>query len=170
MASIKRSPLLAIRNHLETGNVLRHLAGKASLSWYEDEVVGNTRNWFRLGSQHLQMAVRLASAPKQWRAAVSRCYYGAYNFSKSVRYLVGGAVKADATDHQEVGDLPPDFPNVASWQSFLVSLRKDRNIADYEPWPQARRALSDKPVNLVARAQQFSKEVRRYLTTKGAMT
>jgi hypothetical protein len=98
---------------------------------------------------------------------VSRCYYAAYNVSKCVRYCVNGSVKFDASDHKMVGDLPNDFPARASWSTFLVELRQDRNFADYEPWAKTKSRLSHAPNHSVEYAERFVRECKVYLRERG---
>jgi hypothetical protein len=84
-----------------------------------------------------------------------------------VRYVVNGFVKLDADDHKMVGDLPADFPDRASWSTFLVDLRKDRNIADYEPWEGVKSTLAQTPSISLGRAEEFFKHTKLYLRKRG---
>ncbi len=159
--------ILGLDNHAKVSQILKALAGRANLSWYNQEVSNTARNWLRLGMQHMLVASRLASRPRDWRAAVSRCYYAAYNVSKCVRYCVNGFVRFDSTDHKMVGDLPNDFPARASWSTFLVELRQDRNFADYEPWVRTKYRLSRAPSDSVEQTARFIRESKVYLHGRG---
>lgn len=163
----KRPHILELGNHAEVLRLLKKMAGKSKFNWYHDNVRETGRSWFLLAAQHLRVAHRLDGQPRNWRAVVSRSYYAAYNVSRTVRYLVNGFVKFDASDHTIVGDLPKDFPQRALWSTFLVDLRKDRNIADYEPWAGVRATLSQEPRITLDKVKQFTKESKEYLRTKG---
>jgi hypothetical protein len=159
--------ILEIDNHAKVSQVLKGIAGKADLSWYSEEVAKTARHWLRLGMHHLVVSRRLISKPQDWRSAVSRCYYAAYNVSKCVRYCINGCVRFDGGDHKLVGDLPNDFPDRASWSAFLAELRQDRNFADYEPWTRTRFRLSHSPGESIGRVQVFTKESKVCLRKKG---
>ena len=163
----KRPEILELGNHAKVVRILQNLAVKTSLDWYHIEVHKVGRHWLLLASQHLRVARLLVSKPRLWRALTSRSYYAAYNASRSVRYLVKGSVKFDAADHQDVGDLPDDFPQRATWSTFLTDMRKDRNIADYEPWAGVKSALSYAPSDSLARVDEFLRKSKAYLRGKG---
>lgn len=163
----KRPQILELGNHAKILQVLKHIAGRSNLNWYDARVREAARHWFLLAAQHLRIARRLSSRPRDWRAVVSRSYYAAYNVSRSVRYLVHGFVKFDGSDHTIVGDLPADFPQRASWSTFLVDLRKDRNVADYAPWTGMLSTLSQLPEFSLDRVEQFVKESKQYLRARG---
>jgi hypothetical protein len=76
-------------------------------------------------------------------------------------------VKFDAEDHKLVGDLPDDFPQKDDWSTFLVEMRLDRNIADYEPWDGTRALLVRTPQESVERAKEFLNESKAFLRTRG---
>lgn len=163
----KKPHILELGNHAKVLVVLEHIAGGSDLSWYDKRVCEVAQHWFRLASQHLRVARRLISRPRDWRAVVSRSYYAGYNASRSVRYVVNGSVRFGADDHQAVGDLPQDFPQRASWSTFLVDLRKDRNIADYEPWVGMRSTLSQAPTFSLTRVEDFVRQSKLYLRRRG---
>jgi hypothetical protein len=164
---IKKPHVLDVGNHAKILSLLRQMAGSANLSWYDDKVHAVARQWFLLASQHLRVARQLVARPRDWRAVVSRSYYGAYNSSRSVRYIVKGQIRLDGEDHQAVGDLPADFPSTAAWSGFLTDLRKDRNIADYDAWPGMRGSLSFEPSQSFSRAEEFLKLSKGYLRSRG---
>jgi len=164
-----RPHIIEVGNHAKILALLKLMAGGANLSWYDQKVYEVVHRWLLLASQHLGVASRLVAKPRQWRSTVSRSYYAAYNASRSVRYFVHGQVKLTGEDHQSVGELPDDFPNRATWSSFLTDLRKDRNIADYEPWPEARQTLSLPPRDSYLKARELLTVCRAYLRGKGVV-
>lgn len=159
--------ILEIDNHAKVSQVLNSIAAGADLGWYNQEVKKTAQRWLRLGTGHLLVAGHLVSRPRDWRSAVSRSYYGAYNVSKCIRYCVTGFVRFDASDHKLVGDLPNDFPDRGSWSAFLVELRQDRNFADYEPWEATKSQLSHAPKESVDRVREFVRASKGYLRKKG---
>lgn len=163
----KRPRILELGNHAKVLQVLKHMAEGADLRWYEGSVVDVARHWLLLASQHLRAARHGLARARDWRAVVSRSYYAAYNASRGVRYVVNGFVKLDADDHKIVGDLPADFPDRASWSTFLVDLRKDRNIADYEPWEGIKSTLAQTPSASIGRAEEFLRQTKLYLRRRG---
>ncbi len=163
----KKPEILELGSHARVLRILKSHSGRSNISWYHDAVRNVAHYWLLLASQHLRVARQLVSEPRVWRTVVSRSYYAAYNASRSVRYLVKGSVKLDATDHQDVGDLPDDFPRRAAWSTLLTEMRKDRNIADYEPWTGIRSSLSHAPSVSLARADEFLRESKAYLRAKG---
>jgi hypothetical protein len=85
---------------------------------------------FDLGISHFRFAKGLNNT--HWRQRVSRFYYGAYNGSKAIRYMVEGAHSTDASDHKKIGQLPTDFPDRSTYNIRLRELREDRNKCDYD--------------------------------------
>lgn len=166
-ARIHRPEILELDNHAKVSRILRSVGNRTDLGWYNDAVHEVVQKWFTLGRYHLRIARTLNSRPREWRTIVSRNYYAAYNFSRGVRYLVNGTVKYDSSDHQAVADLPSDFPNHATWESFLIELRFDRNLADYEPWNGAFRKLFRSPDTSLDMVTELWKEARFYLKDRG---
>lgn len=158
---------LALRNYREVRRIVAQLAPEADLAWYDQAPVAICTRWFRLAQQHLRLARELSNSPRSWRGTISRCYYAVYNSSKSVRYYVNGYVKLDSDDHKQVGDLPDDFPGRAEWSNFAIELRRDRNLADYEPWDDCRRLLSHGPGEALDRTVRFLRSCRDYLRARG---
>src|SRR6266851_5208049 len=165
----KKPAVLDVGNHGKILALLKQMAGTANLSWYDDKVHAVARHWILLASQHLRVARQLVAIPRHWRALVSRSYYAAYNSSRSVRYVVKGQIRLDGEDHQAVGDLPSDFPQAATWSTFLTDLRKDRNMADYDAWPGVRGSLSLEPIDSFLGVREFMKISRGYLRQRGVM-
>jgi hypothetical protein len=165
--SIKRPEILSLGNHAQALGVLEKIAGGSDLHWYHEAVHAVAREWYQLSSHHMRAGRQLLSRPRNWRAVVSRSYYAAYNASRAVRYFVKGAVAFDSKDHQLVGDLPTDFPDAASWATFVNELRRDRNIADYEPWKDVRTKLSDSPSSSLNRVEKFISVARLYMRNRG---
>jgi len=163
----RANPILELGNHAKARQILRQLAGALDFGWYDAAVFDVARRWVLLGECHLRNAKARAAKPREWRALVSRTYYAAYNVSRSVRYVVTGSVRLDVKDHQEVGELPDDFPDRALWSTFLVDLRKDRNLADYEPWKDMRMGLSHRPSESVRKVAVFIRTAKAYLRGRG---
>ncbi|SRR6266851_5445241 len=158
---------LKLRNHGEVKSVLVAFADGADLSWFDATAANTCKRWYRLAQQHLRLARGTHSQRRQWRATISRCYYAVYNASKGVRYYVTGTVLLDAEDHKRVGDLPDDFPGRPQWSSFAVELRRDRNLADYDPWDHVRRSLTYEPLLAFGQAEVFLRTCRDYLRGRG---
>lgn len=162
-----KPPILELGNHARVLRILELISGRSDLSWYNEEVHAVVCRWVNLAMQHLRTARGLAPKPRNWRGVVSRSYYAAYNASRALRYAVSGSIKLDVDDHKVVGDLPPDFPNRAAWSTFLIDLRKDRNLADYEPWTKTLSALSERPRTSLDRTEEFLRQSKTYLRKKG---
>lgn len=161
--------LLHLDNHGKVRRVLSTFASRATLARFDDAVANVVKQWYLLARRHLRVARRLVRPPRDWRSAVSRTYYAAYNASRAVRYRVNGRVKPGAEDHKEVGDLPNDFPNRDQWSSFLDDLRYDRNVSDYEPWPAARQRLKGEPADSLIEVERFIRDARGYLRDRGVI-
>jgi hypothetical protein len=58
-------------------------------------------------------------------------------------------------DHKKVAELPNDFPGLAGWNDILTQMRRDRNLADYDAWPDCRAQLNARPSRTVELASQF---------------
>ncbi len=160
----KRPEFLGLENHQKVHRILSRYAGEVDLSWLKEPANEISKRWFRLAQQHLRAAEHLSGSRRQWRSMLSRCYYAIYNSSKSVRYCSEGCVK---DNHQEVGDLPKDFPERSQWSSFATDLRRDRNIADYEPWHDVRRNIIHEPDDALRLTRQFLRLCRDYLRQRG---
>ncbi|MGI0013937.1 MAG: hypothetical protein ACREBU_10930 [Nitrososphaera sp.] len=163
----KENEILGLGNHQKVRRILLGMLGSKALKRYDGAIRIAVRRWYRLGMSHLGVARKLSGSGRQWRSQVSRCYYAAYNASRSVRWLVHGSVSLEPDDHKRVGDLPSDFPDREIWNSFFTQLRMDRNRADYEPWSNSIRDLEISPSQSLQQTVSFIKSVRRYLISKG---
>jgi hypothetical protein len=163
----KQDQFMRLRNHREVRALIESFADGADLGWFDRAAEATCKKWFRLAHQHLRSARESSENTRRWRTTVSRCYYAVYSCSKSIRYYVTGSVKLDADDHKAVGDLPSDFPNRAHWSTFTTELRRDRNLADYEPWDHVRKSLSYHPTRALQESESFLRAGRRYLTGRG---
>lgn len=143
--------------------VLEHFCAGADLSWFEETQAAVTKKWMNLAWQHLRIGRSLKESPRDWRSLVSRSYYAVYNASKAVRFFVDGSVRLDGEDHKKVGDLPDDFPSRAKWSNFCVELRRDRNLADYEPWEKKQLSLTYRAKDCLQLTEEFLLEVKKYL-------
>lgn len=163
----REESFLKLRNFREVRNVLDQFGSHADLSWYDEAALMICRRWFRLAQQHFRVAQQLTTSQRHWRSTVSRCYYAVYNSSRSVRYYINGWVQPGPEDHKRVGDLPSDFPQRSVWSNFAVELRRDRNLADYEPWQHVRRSLTYDPLTALDRTSKFLSDCRNYLRGRG---
>lgn len=119
--------------------------------------------WFRLAIEHLEDA-QYALQARRFRAVFSRSYYAAYNASKSVRYLVLGAVTLKGDDHQKAStDLPDDFPSVERWSGIVTSLYEHRLRADYDNWVSTSTDNTMTDEEAFEHASQFVDACRAYL-------
>ena len=121
--------------------------------------------WLRLALEHRDDA-QSALASNRDRAVYSRSYYAVYNASKSVRYVVTGAVSLIGDDHKKVSDLPDDFPDVAKWAETITKLKEHRLRADYDNWNTTTAELYLSSADAVALSEEFLREAAKYLETK----
>ena len=154
-------------NHAQVRRLIVGLACDNTLARYDGHIEDIARRWYRLSQQHLRAARAAGNASRQWRCAVSRSYYAAYSASRAARYFVSGRVRLDVKDHDHVGDLPDDFPQRGQWASFLVQLRKDRNVSDYDPWDKCRQKLYYAPAEVPGKVDDFLRHTRDYLRQRG---
>lgn len=159
--------ILKLGNHREARRILHAVSGGVNLPWLEAAADRVARRWFRLAQQHMRIARGFEELPRAWRVMVSRSYYAAYSASKSVRFFVDGRVSLGVDDHKKVGDLPHDFPDRERWSNFTTELRRDRNLADYDPWSHTRRALTYQPKDAMSKAAEFVTACRDYLRNRG---
>lgn len=168
-ATKDRDAVLVLSNFRATQKDLARIAPQVDLDWLDGAAAEVARKWFRLGQKHLRTARCLSNLNREWRSVISRCYYAAYNASKSVRYYAKGQVDLTGKDHQAVGELPNSFPDKAHWASFVDELRRDRNVADYEPWKNARRKLTHSPQDALTKTADFVGRCRDCLREKGVL-
>ena len=159
--------ILKLGNHREARRILQNVSGAENLPWFDAAGDAIARKWFRLAQQHMRAAHGFEGLPRAWRVVVSRSYYAAYNASKSVRFYVDGRVSLGSDDHKKVGDLPEDFPDRGHWSNFATELRRDRNLADYDPWSHTRRELTYQPQDARIAVNQFVTACRDYLRSRG---
>ncbi|MGI3128298.1 MULTISPECIES: hypothetical protein [unclassified Nitratireductor] len=119
---------------------------------------------FYLGVKHYRFAK--VQNHSHWRQRVSRFYYGAYNGSKAIRYLVQGTHSTDSSDHKKIGDLPSDFNNRATYSTRLKELRDDRNKCDYDHSARAQ-DLFIRQVDAETLTRDFLRETKAYLERRG---
>lgn len=122
--------LLASSNCLKLRRNLEHLLDAAALSAIDHEIADNVVALFRLGESHYTFAKTIGKV--EWRQQVSRYYYAAYHFSRSLRFYKDGSYSTDASDHKAIEKLPDDFPTRLTYQNRLSMLRDDRNLSDYD--------------------------------------
>jgi uncharacterized protein (UPF0332 family) len=161
----EREFLKLTRNHSEFRDKLTTLG----LSTASGEISENANHvalcWLRLAMEHRDDA-KVAMASSRDRAVYSRSYYAVYNASKSVRYVVTGAVSLAGDDHKKASDLPDDFPDVAKWAETITKLYEHRLRADYDNWTATKAELYLSSADAVAFAEEFLREAAKYLETK----
>lgn len=119
---------------------------------------------FDLGLSHFRFGKSLNKT--HWRQRVSRFYYGAYNGSKAIRYLVDGAHSTDSSDHKKIGELPKDFPMRETYFTRLKELRDDRNKCDYDHTARAR-DLFNAQIDAEQLTGEFLRHTMAYLNERG---
>jgi hypothetical protein len=123
------SILLAGSNCQKLIRNVAYVLDEAALRLLRNEIDRNVVALFRLGEEHMGFAQTISA--KLWRQRVSRSYYAALNLKRSVTLNHSGEFSTDVSDHKNIGDLPPGFPNANTYSTRLTNLRDDRNIADY---------------------------------------
>jgi HEPN domain len=161
----EREFLRVTQNHGEFGRKLQSLSFAAA----SIEVVEQAHHvglcWLRLAADHLADA-RAAEASGRQRAAYSRSYYAAYSASKSVRYIVSGAVSLKGDDHKKASELPDDFPEVEKWSGLVTTLYEHRLRADYDNWAATNAEHHLTTTQCVELASQLVTEATKYLSAK----
>jgi hypothetical protein len=122
--------LLASGNWQKLKANLSHVVDASAITKIEEEINLNAAALYRLGQHHFGLAKRLGR--KDWRNAISRSYYGAYNVRRAVVLLHSGKYSQDVSDHKAVSRLPEGFPNKAIYETKFDALRSDRNVCDYD--------------------------------------
>jgi hypothetical protein len=122
--------LLLNKNVAELRKQLVGILSARSVRALDAEIKVNVIQLFKLGDEHYRFASTLHNL--HWRQIISRSYYAAYNISKAVRLMVNGSYSKETKDHENVGQLPDDFPNKNTYANRLRILRDDRNLCDYD--------------------------------------
>ena len=156
-------------NHAEFSRKLRALGLTSDLPSLEHQVRAVGVAWFGLGRDHLVDAKQLLAVGAV-RGVYSRAYYAAYNFSKTVRFLVQGLVSLKGDDHRAVGRLPDDLADSSRWATELEALYEDRLRADYDNWSDTTAKYTRPPAASVATAEQFEQVAAAYLQAKTGLT
>ena len=121
---------------------------------------------YSLGLYHYRFAIGLKSP--HWRQKVSRLYYASYNVSKAIRFDNDGVHSTDVKDHAKVGALPGTFPNKATYENELSTLRDDRNSCDYDHLVKAADLISTtNEYSLLVTS--FLRDAHDYLTSRGVL-
>jgi hypothetical protein len=153
-------------NHQKVRRGLEGLLEAPALAAYDEAVKNICRHHIALASAHLAAA---RPTQRHWRTRVSRAYYAAYSASRAVRFYVAGGFSSEVEDHKKVADLPKDFPRLADWNDTLTQMRHDRNLADYDAWPDCREQLNKPPSRTVDLASEFVQETKSYLHARGVL-
>ncbi len=156
--------LLACGNPRRLKNELAGVLTAGALDAIEAEIRRNVVDLLWLGRSHQAFAT--TAARKDWRQCISRLYYACYSASRSVRLEVEGHFTTESGDHKRIGDLPADFPRREEFKNQLLSLREDRNLADYDHTAVEGDLVF--PVDdAIALVQSFLDETRKYLAARG---
>jgi hypothetical protein len=89
-----------------------------------------------------------------------------YNASKSVRYIVTGAVSLKGDDHKKASELPDDFPDVEKWSDLVTKLYEHRLRVDYDNWAATRSEHQLTSGQTVQHAESFLTEAGKHLEAK----
>lgn len=121
---------LKLGNPKKVASILEGLIEPEQIELINSQQKIQAKAMFDLGLYHFRFGRSLNNT--HWRQRVSRFYYGAYNGSKAIRYLVEGEHSADSSDHKKIGKLPTNFPDRETYSTRLKELRDDRNKCDYD--------------------------------------
>jgi uncharacterized protein (UPF0332 family) len=158
--------LAMMGNHGQFREKLRSLGQSSAAAVIEKHSVYVGLCWFRLALEHLEDAGHAIGAGRT-RSAFSRSYYAAYNASKSVRYIVDGAVSLKADDHHKASSgLPDDFPDVDRWSEEVTKLYEHRLRADYDNWASTATDQSLSADHAFKLAKEFVDRCRAYLSQR----
>jgi hypothetical protein len=110
--------------------------------------------------------VAIEQNPPRCRTAVSRAYYAMYHLLRTVSYHSHGGDDYEGHDVLP-GKIPAAFPNRGSWEHDLKLARLERNRADYEPYPRKDNQFQPTALELIAKARDLDRIVRRFLRANG---
>lgn len=121
----------------------------------------------RFAEQTLKTARKFArQLDKQHRLTIARSYYAMYHTARAVVFHAEGG--DDYQEHSTLRNkLPPDFPDYAMWKNKMNDARLERNKADYVPYPVKESAFSETAAMTLDNAEQFMRQARQYLKSKG---
>ena len=160
------SILLASSNCQRLIRNVSHILDPAAVLLLQNEIQRNVVALFRLGEEHLQFAKAIPS--KLWRQRISRFYYAALNVKRAVTLNHSGEFSTDVSDHKNIGELPPGFPDINTYSTRLVNLRDDRNIADYSHL-SSEADLIIKPADGELLVTKFIDHARNFLQGRGVV-
>jgi hypothetical protein len=143
---------------------LSYLFGGNELQILKNEISNNVVLLFNLGLGHLRFARIIARI--EWRQRVSRLYYGGYNMRRAITLAHSGAFSTDSSDHKNVSQLPPELVSMEKHKQTLVTLREDRNLADYNHLAQES-DLAMLVDDYQALVTEFHNDCQHYLRSKG---
>ena len=160
--------IVELGNHAKIRAILEQYLSPQFFKEYDTAVRNATLRFIRLSEQHLRAAILASKNKKLWRTTVSRAYYACYSASRALRYLVTGNISmGEVADHKKIGELPNDFPDRLKWADVLVEMRNDRNLADYQPWSNSLKELAVQPSLTLVLAENFVREAKKYLKSRG---
>lgn len=151
-------------NPNKISNVYSHFLSPAEIAKIRSQSLLHVVAMYNLGVSHYRFAISLQRP--HWRQRVSRLYYATYNISKSVRFECEGTHSTDVKDHSKVGSLPATFPNRATYENELSTLRDDRNSCDYDHMIRAS-DLVNNTTHYSNLALSFIRDAHDYLKNRG---
>lgn len=114
------SILLASSNCQRLIKNVSYILDAAAVQLLQDEIERNVVALFRLREEHLQFAKTIPN--KLWRQRILRLYYAALNAKRAVALNHSGDFSTDVSDHKNIGELPPGFPDPNTYSTRLVNL------------------------------------------------
>lgn len=156
--------LLASSNHKKLLKNLSGILEPEELQKIENEIIRNCQLLYSLGESHYSFAISLPLT--QWRQNISRLYYAAYNFKRSLTLMFDGGFSTDASDHAKIENLPVTINNSELYKARFKNLRDDRNLCDYSHSAVEADLLStvEESRRLVT---SFRNDVREFLGSQG---
>lgn len=121
---------LRLGNVRKTQTCLAAVVNANALAEIENEIQSQVQLLFDLAIYHYQFAAKQSSI--HWRQKISRLYYACYACSRAIRLYHEGIFSVEVKDHQQIDNLPKDFPEPARFKVRLGDLRSDRNTSDYD--------------------------------------
>lgn len=106
--------------------------------------------------------------PQMNRLAVGRFYYGMYHAVRAVVFFVNEGDDSQAHSELPKG-LPPDFPDYRQVTNSLRDARRERNNADYDPYPSEELDFKYISQALQKISRSITIESRSYLKRKGCL-
>lgn len=158
--------LLAASNCRRMLDNLKGVLDGSACSSLESEIHRITVALFHFGEEHFTFGKSINRV--HWRQKISRYYYGAYNVKRAIQLHVNGVYNEDVSDHKNIDVFPDAFPNKSTYKIQLVTLRNDRNIADYG-FESQESDLVIPVLDAEALIESFVRDSKTYLSKRGVM-